>query len=155
MAHSFVVLQWILVLIVHVLMMKMNDAISDFWNGSRVCRMAQNSCISLGSPSRSHVTQALRSIIAGLLMQRGSQSHISLLVIMYSGDDVRHYSGVQSGSIVKSRHPIMISQDTTSNNDWFIRGAAAVAVELSKLGSVSRKKYGEPLVDHVFVCGFE
>ena len=51
--------------------------------------------MSLGSPCRSHITQAFRPIIAGFPAQRGAQSHISLLVIMSFGDDARRYSGAQ------------------------------------------------------------
>ena len=74
---------------------------------------------------------------------------------MSSGDDFRRYSGVKSGRIVKSGRRAMIVHDTTSNKDYFLRGAAAGVIDLSKLGPVSGKKYGEPLDDPVCVCGFE
>ena len=74
---------------------------------------------------------------------------------MSSGDDERRYSGVQSGRIVKSGRRAMIAHDMTPNKDYFLRGAAAVEVDLSKFGSVSGKKYGEPLGDPVCVCLFE
>ena len=70
---------------------------------------------------------------------------------MSSGDDVRRYSGVQSGRIVKSERRAMIAHDMTLNKDYFLRGASAVAVDFSKFGIVSGKKYEEPLVDTVCV----
>ena len=74
---------------------------------------------------------------------------------MSSGDDVLRYSGVQSGRIVKLGSHVMIAYDTESNKDCFFRSAAAVAVDLSKLCFVSAKKYGKPLDDSVYICGFE
>ena len=78
-----------------------------------------------------------------------------MLVITSSGDGVDRYSGIKCGTIVRSARRVMIAHDTTSNKDCFFRGAAAMVVDISKLGSVSGKKYGEPLGDPVCVCSFE
>ena len=136
-------------------MMYVNDSIGDCYNGNEICRVSSKQYISLRSKSRSHIAQAYRSIIAGLPTERSAQSHISLFIIMSSGDDFRSYSGVQSDRIVESRRSVMIAHDATSNKDCFLRNAAAKAFNLSKLGSVSGNKYGAPLSDPVSVCGFE
>ena len=49
----------------------------------------------------------------------------------------------------------MVAHDVISDKDYVLHGAAAMIVEFSKFGSISGKKYEEPLVDPVCVCGFE
>ena len=49
----------------------------------------------------------------------------------------------------------MVAHEVISDKDYVLRGATATAVDLSKFGTISGKKYGEPLDDSVCVCGFE
>ena len=62
---------------------------------------------------------------------------------------------MQGGRITKSELLVMVAHDTTSGKDCFPRGVTAVLVYLSKFGTTSGKKYGEPLEDPLCVCGFE
>ena len=62
---------------------------------------------------------------------------------------------VQDGRILKSGRHVMAAHNVTSDKDYVLCGATAMAVDLSKLGTISGKKYGEPLNDPVCVCGFE
>ena len=49
----------------------------------------------------------------------------------------------------------MVAHDTTSNKDYILRVAAAMAIDLSNFATISGKKCEEPLDDRVCVCGFE
>ena len=111
--------------------------------------------IRIRSSSKSHIIKPFRSIIAGFLTQKVAQSHAFLHFIMTSSDVIHCYSGLQSKHIVKTGRRGMVTYDTTSNKDSLLSGAAALAVEVCKLGSLSRKRYGGLLSDPVCVCGFE
>ena len=58
---------------------------------------------------------------------------------------------VQEGRIVNSGRRVMLAHDTTSDKDYVLRGAIAMAIDLSKFGIISGKKYGEPLDDPMCV----
>ena len=47
------------------------------------------------------------------------------------------------------------SPQTSHNKDNLLSGALDIAVDFSKLGCISDKRYGEPLGETIFVCGFE
>ena len=64
-------------------------------------------------------------------------------------------SDVQENRPVKSGRRVMIAHSMNLNKDCVLRGASAMTVDLSKFGSISGKKYEEPLGDPVCVCGFE
>ena len=49
----------------------------------------------------------------------------------------------------------MVAHGMLLDKDYVLCDAAAMAVDLSKLGSISEKKYEEPLDDHVCVYSFE
>ena len=49
----------------------------------------------------------------------------------------------------------MVAHDKTLNKHYVLRGAEAMVVDLSKLDTISVKKYGEPLDDPECICGFE
>ena len=49
----------------------------------------------------------------------------------------------------------MIAHNSTSIEDCILRGASAMTTNLSKLGTISSKKHGEPLDDSLCVYGFE
>ena len=74
---------------------------------------------------------------------------------MYSCDQACRKSDVQERGIVKSGRCVMVAHHTTLNKDCILRGAAVMAIDISKLGTISGKKHGEPLDDPVCVCGFE
>ena len=48
----------------------------------------------------------------------------------------------------------MVAHDVISDKDYVLRGVAAMVVDLSKFGTISDKKYGEPVGDPVCVCAF-
>ena len=56
---------------------------------------------------------------------------------------------------MKSGPHVIVAHDISSYKDYVLRGAAAMAFDLSKFGTISEKKYGEPLDGPVCVCGFE
>ena len=62
---------------------------------------------------------------------------------------------VQDGRIIKSGRHVMVAHTMKLNRDCALRGASAMTIDLGKSGSISGKKYGEPLDDPVCVCGFE
>ena len=49
----------------------------------------------------------------------------------------------------------MVAYDVISNKEYVLRGATAMVVDFSQFGSISRKRYGEPLGDLVCFCVFE
>ena len=117
--------------------------------------MSSKQYISNGSLGRSFIIQASQSITAVLRRVSAYLCIISLSIIMSSRDQAFREGDVQEGCIVKTEDSVMVAHDTTSNKDCVFRDAAAIAIDLSKLGSVSGKKYGEPLGDPICVCGFK
>ena len=49
----------------------------------------------------------------------------------------------------------MVAHDVASDKNYILRGAAAMTVDFSKLGTISGKNFVEPLDDPVYVCGSE
>ena len=56
---------------------------------------------------------------------------------------------VQDGQIVNSRRHAMVAHTTKLDKDCAFRGSSAMKIDLSKLGSIPGKKYGELLNDPV------
>ena len=74
---------------------------------------------------------------------------------MSSRYSTSHKGEVQEGRIAKPMRRVMVGHDATSSKDRVLRAAAEMTVDLSKLGTISGKKYGEQLDEPVCVCGFE
>ena len=74
---------------------------------------------------------------------------------MCSRDSTYREGRVKEEYIVKLGSLIMVGQDTKTNKDRIIRGAAAMIVDLSKFGTESEKNYREPLREPVCVCSFK
>ena len=64
-------------------------------------------------------------------------------------------SGVQGGCIVKLGRSATVAHRSSCNEQSFFRGAAVIAVNFSKFGSVSEKNHGESLDDSPCFCSFE
>ena len=74
---------------------------------------------------------------------------------MFSYNEACHKNDVREGRFFESGRRVMVAHNTKLNKYCALRGASAMTVGLSKFGSISGMKYGEPLDDPVCVCGFE
>ena len=59
---------------------------------------------------------------------------------------------VLDGRIVNSGRHVMVAHIIISDKDYVLRGAAAMAVYLSKFSIISEKNYVEPSDDPVCAC---
>ena len=74
---------------------------------------------------------------------------------MSSYNQASQEGGVQEGQIVKSGRHVKVVHEVISSKDYVLHGAVTMVVDLSKFGTISGKKYEEPLGDPVSVCGSE
>ena len=62
---------------------------------------------------------------------------VSFCVTMSSCTPTSRNDGVQGGRIVLSGRQVMVVYDVVSDKDYVLRGAVAMVVDFSKLGSIS------------------
>ena len=91
--------------------------------GTESAKCRQKRHISLGSSSRSRITQASRSIAAALRRVSAYLCIKSLSIIKSSYNQACRKNDVQEGRIVKSVRRVMIAHDTISNKDCILRRA--------------------------------
>ena len=88
-------------------------------------------------------------------LQPISTSNLSLHPLCLSTIKLFAKNNVQEGRVVESGCRVTATYNMSLNKDCRLRGASAMTVDFGKLGTISGKKYGEPLEDLVCVCGFE
>ena len=103
--------------------------------------------------SKSHHSSTSINCCSSSSFLRISRNQVSLSIFTSSYNQACHKSDVQEGAIVKSGYHIMVTHDMKSDKHCVLCGVVAMAVDLSKLGTKSGKKYGEQLDDPVYVCG--
>ena len=137
-------------------MMYLNHIIDRCWNENVNSVVSSRHNISSGSLSQSLIIQTFRSITAVLCRDSAyfytkvlsPSSCLCMIKLPSKGS-------VQEGQILRSRRHVKVVHEVISSKDYVFHGAATMVVDLSKYGSISGKKYEEPLGDAVSVCGFE
>ena len=104
--------------------------------------------ISCRSLSRSPITQVFRSIVAVLhWISAYLYKQISLFMIMPLYNRAFCKNNVQKSRLVESRRRVEVDHSTKLSSNCAFRGAAAMPVDFSNFGTISQKKYWEPLDD--------
>ena len=134
--------------------MEVSDAIGACWKGKKIGKVSPIQYTACVSPSRSHITQEVRSI-ASALRCASLFLHQSRLTTMSSCDHTCRNSELQEGTIVKSGSSVMVAGQTSRNKDILVFDYAVIEVDFNKVGCILDRNYGERFGEPICVFGSE